>query len=562
MQTMKCWVLWWLLVYFVYTRCTVSMTCAPNNCPDENTGGNCKCKKKDCQGQPCTGSTTPRLCKAQCKNSKSNGNSKAKCCMKFYSTKILDGNQEDIFQSVLDLEKFLEETDVNETISISVKNIVAAIHKPNGVYSGLSINANDNEVKSDMEVSDRKVSVRLPRELAVGQNNTVVFCMIHFPNETALNTSDDLYEGRLFGLSVSGKNISGLHERVNITISITTNINETQEPRCVFLHTSTKTFKSDGCLTLTKRDPNEVTCSCDHLTYFGVLLVSVKTLSSTDQEILSYITIIGCSISLFALVLTVLIFITNKHLREDDSKKIHISLSVALILLNLHFLPSEAVAAMSSTKFCFYMALGLHYSLLATFSWMALEGLHLYLLLVKVFNIYIRRYLLKLSVVGWGVPAVIVSVVVIIDTDYYGYAPLDVSNPNGSAICYLTDDTVKMGSTVGVFALVFVFNVIMFGVTIRWFVAARSSKQVGHNERNAAKREICTLLLVMVLLGVTWGLVFFSFGPLTTPGLYAFCILNSLQGFFIFIYFVLSLNKTKDSSPKQSSETHISTSST
>ncbi|XP_037835843.1 adhesion G-protein coupled receptor G2-like [Kryptolebias marmoratus] len=208
---------------------------------------------------------------------------------------------------------------------MSDKDTVAFLHKPTGDFKGLQIHASDTEI--------------------------------------ALFGSDDLYDRKLYGLSVS---------------------------------------------------------------------VSEETLSPVDQEILSYITIIGCSISLFALVLTVLIFITNKELRVDDSKKIHISLSVALILLNLHFLPSEAVAAMSSTEFCFYMALGLHYSLLATFSWMALEGLHLYLLLVKVFNIYIRRYLLKLSVVGWGVPAVIVSVVVIIDTDYYGHAPLDVSKPNGS----------------------------------------------------------------------------------------------------------------------------------
>lgn len=82
--------------------------------------------------------------------------------------------------------------------------------------------------------------------------------------------------------------------------------------------------------------------------------------------------------------------------------KVHINLVIALILLNVHFLPSQVVAALSSTGACLYMALCLHYSLLATFSWMAVEGFHLYLLLVRVFNIYIRRYLLKLSVVGWG----------------------------------------------------------------------------------------------------------------------------------------------------------------
>lgn len=51
---------------------------------------------------------------------------------------------------------------------------------------------------------------------------------------------------------------------------------------------------------------------------------------------------------------------------------------------------------------CRGLGLLLHWSLLASFFWMALEGFHLYLLLVRVFNIYIKKYVLKLSLVAWG----------------------------------------------------------------------------------------------------------------------------------------------------------------
>lgn len=94
--------------------------------------------------------------------------------------------------------------------------------------------------------------------------------------------------------------------------------------------------------------------------------------------------------------------LSNRKVRTDVSLKVHINLTIALILLNVYFLLGYIVEAPSSTGLCLYMALSLHYSLLATFAWMALEGFHLYLLLVKVFNIYIRRYMLKLSLVGWG----------------------------------------------------------------------------------------------------------------------------------------------------------------
>lgn len=59
---------------------------------------------------------------------------------------------------------------------------------------------------------------------------------------------------------------------------------------------------------------------------------------------------------------------------------------------------------------------------------------------------------------------------------------------------------------------------------------ARFTSQFGQRNYNRAKQDICSLLGIVTLLGITWGLVFFSFGQLGTAGLYLFCILNSLQG--------------------------------
>uniref|UniRef100_A0A087XNT6 Uncharacterized protein n=1 Tax=Poecilia formosa TaxID=48698 RepID=A0A087XNT6_POEFO len=379
------------------------------------------------------------------------------------------------------------------------------------------------------------------------------------------NLSLNLCDNRLVGISV-GRNVAGLKQRINITMSIASAINESLRPECVFLNTTSGCFSlsdvsTQGC-EMVEYNQTYITCSCDHLTYFGVLLQVSADLSPKDAEILFYITYIGCGISLFALVITVGLFIINRKLRGDDSKKIHISLAVALILLNVHFLPSQAAAASSSTALCRYVALLLHYSLLASFTWMALEGFHLYLLLVKVFNVYVRRYLLKLSVVGWGLPAVIVSVVVIINKDTYGRTSVDSSNTTEVfaaflSSCYITDDNVKMVTTVGMFILVFIFNVIMLGVVIKWFMGLYFHKQVNQrrqSERNAAKNKICTLLVLIVLLGLTWGLIFFSLGQVNTPVLYIFCIVNCLQGFFIFFYFVLTLKNAKDSATMPSTD--------
>ncbi|XP_041832509.1 adhesion G-protein coupled receptor G2-like isoform X3 [Melanotaenia boesemani] len=396
------------------------------------------------------------------------------------------------------------------------------------------------------------VTARLPKEIFTRQFPKIVFSTFFLPNRAFF--SENLIEGRLIGLKVAYKQFSGLQRRFNITFYNFTIYNESLIPQCVFLNYSTQTFSREGCETLWEPRWSKITCSCNHLTIFAVLLVNVQSsegstsfLSVEDQQILKYISLVGCSLSLVTMIIAVLIFITNKQIRADDTKKVHISLVIALILLNVHFLSTETAAKTSSTELCFYVAISLHYYLLATFSWMLLEGFHLYLLVVKVFNIYIKRYMLKASVVGWGIPAVIVSVVVSIDRGAYGHVALDLSNPNSTKICYITNNTVKLVSALGVFCLVFFVNVAVFVVIVKWVLSSQSSKQFGQSDRNEAKRNLCTLLSIMVLLGITWGLIFFSFGYLSTPGLYIFCIMNSLQGVFIFLYFVLSWKKIKDS---------------
>lgn len=85
---------------------------------------------------------------------------------------------------------------------------------------------------------------------------------------------------------------------------------------------------------------------------------------------------------------------------------VHLHLAGALLSLHLSFvLCSSWVWLLKEGDegwLCTGLGLWLHWSLLATFAWMALEGFHLYLLLVRVFNIYIKKYVLKLSLAGWG----------------------------------------------------------------------------------------------------------------------------------------------------------------
>lgn len=51
---------------------------------------------------------------------------------------------------------------------------------------------------------------------------------------------------------------------------------------------------------------------------------------------------------------------------------------------------------------------------------MGLEAVHMYLALVKVFNSHISNYMVKFSLAGWGIPMVVVIIVIAVDKDNYG----------------------------------------------------------------------------------------------------------------------------------------------
>ncbi|KAJ8247361.1 hypothetical protein GJAV_G00245510 [Gymnothorax javanicus] len=458
-----------------------------------------------------------------------------------------------IIRDMEDLENTLEATSFKgDRLSLSEGRLVAHLYRARENFQGLNISANEMAASSvSGEVKNSSVHVHLPKTLLSPQDyKQIVFCMI-----TATNMFENvtvLYD-RVVGLSISNMKLTGLTDRIKITFSLQKPLQEHESPQCHFLNFSTESFHGDGCLTHWNKEEDEVVCSCDHMTYFAVLLVNPK-ISEKDRTVLTYISLIGCSISLFCLVITLIVYIGHRKMLADTSLKVHLNLVVALILLNGHFLPSQQAASLSVSGPCIYLAVMLHYSLLATFSWMAIEGFHLYLLLVRVFNIYIKRYLLKLGLVGWGLPAVVVAVILIIDKDIYQRMDLHPSDNrmDSSQICYLQNRAVQIFN-VTFCGVVWASGMIMLARTCRLMLSLRRDRVPGGKSRSW--KDIGTILGISCLLGITWALVFCSFGRLPTPAVYLFCILNSLQGLFLSLWLCISKLRTGPVSRKDSQAT-------
>ncbi|CAH6780187.1 Adgrg2 [Phodopus roborovskii] len=341
--------------------------------------------------------------------------------------------------------------------------------------------------------------------------------------------------------SVANMTIKNLTRNVTVMLK---HINPSQDDltvKCVFWDLGRNGgrggWSSDGCFIKDKR-LNETICTCSHLTSFGILMdLSRTSLPPSQMMALTFITYIGCGLSSIFLSVTLVTYIAFEKIRRDYPSKILIQLCAALLLLNLVFLLDSWIALYNARGFCISVAVFLHYFLLVSFTWMGLEAFHMYLALVKVFNTYIRKYILKFCIVGWGVPAMVVTIVLTISPDNYGIGSYG-KFPNGTPddFCWINSNAVFYITVVGYFCVIFLLNISMFIVVLVQLCRIKRKKQLGA-QRKTSIQDLRSIAGLTFLLGITWGFAFFAWGPVNVTFMYLFAVFNTLQGFFIFIFY-------------------------
>ncbi|NXL07213.1 AGRG5 protein, partial [Mesembrinibis cayennensis] len=345
--------------------------------------------------------------------------------------------------------------------------------------------------------------------------------------------NSSVLNNNVLGAFLQSGHVAGLSRPVEIQFWHDT-VLDASNATCVFWQPgagtdSTGSWSREGCKTTHKE--GTVICHCNHLTYFAVLLLPAGTLSPAQLASLTHISTIGCSLSAAATLCTLLLCCFSstpcpprscRQRLRDNTTRIHMHLLAALLLLNCSFLLSTPLAA-SAKGLCRVTAALLHASLLCTLAWMAAEAFHLILLLIKVYNVYIQHYLLKLCLFAWGLPMLAVVAVFVFKRDTYGYHTIRTSEGYRNAtMCWLTSLPAYY-ATFSYAGLILLFNTLVLGRVM--MILRRIQRQKGQ-----ARKDCVTVLGLTCLLGTTWGLVFFSFGVFLIPQLYLFTILNSLQG--------------------------------
>ncbi|XP_068456268.1 adhesion G-protein coupled receptor G2 [Clinocottus analis] len=447
------------------------------------------------------------------------------------------------------------ETLLSPSVALSVKpadgsnfqEIFFSISDPNNVQ----VRGDSRHGRSLRDSSIPQGSIKLPpsltQDLTDEQQQLATRVQFNFYQESTVYQDRALGNRKLnsgiLGASVSNLSITELQDDVVIKLRNSEPIPANFVATCVYwdftFNNESGGWNSKGCFVRNSTD-NETVCACNHLTSFAILLdLSRDTVISREQAtILTFITYIGCGISAIFLSITLLTYLAFGKLRKDIPSKILIQLCIALLLLNLVFLVDAWLALyQDALGLCISTAWFLHYFLLVTFTWMGLEAVHMYQALVKVFNSHISRYMLKLSLVGWGVPMIVVIIVIAIDKDNYGIVSYGkFSDGTSDDFCWLTNDIAFYVAVVAYFCIIFVFNVAMFIVVL--VQLCRIKRQNPHNmQHRTTLQDVRSVAGIMILLGLTWGFAFFAWGPLNLPFMYLFAIFNSLQGFFIFVFY-------------------------
>ncbi|XP_043088280.1 adhesion G protein-coupled receptor G3-like isoform X5 [Puntigrus tetrazona] len=380
-------------------------------------------------------------------------------------------------------------------------------------------------------------SVKIPGEAfdksRLENNGSAFVGVLRFINMGNKNKTEThtVLNNESYGITM-GANISNLMDNIKMTIK-TKNQVLTGNVSCVSWDGKGELiWTTFGCVT--EIINNTIKCSCSHLTFFAVLM-SLPSKDETAQylESLTMISSIGCGISIFFISIALFMHFLLRKAKSNQATKILMNMFVSLFLLNASFLSNESVANTQDNAACVFIALLLHYSMLASFTWFFIQALHMYLWLIRQ-NVTITNYMRKITVLGWACPAPIVVAI----ASAGGYEALTLNSTSGKVarMCWITNPYIHYIVNIGYYALVFIFTTGIFIMIVTKVVQARNIKVID-GKRKTFRKQLMMVLSLFLLFGLTWSVAFFSYGPMLIPSYYIFTVFNSFQGFFLFLYY-------------------------
>ncbi|XP_076077326.1 uncharacterized protein LOC143047887 [Mytilus galloprovincialis] len=310
------------------------------------------------------------------------------------------------------------------------------------------------------------------------------------------------------------------------------------KPVCGFWDFNLQAWSTEGSR-LTQASDELAICEYDHTTNFALLMSPIGTKVTEHKKALSYISAIGCGISILFLIITLVVYFKNWNQIRSDKAKIQAYLCIALILSYSLFLclwaPLSDIRALCTT-----FAVLLHYIFLVDFSLMLAMAIEIGFQVLYVLPTKSRvKWLIPIC---WIIPAVIVGISMGA-TQLEGYG-------DTSDICWLSVDNGLIWAFIGPALVIVLVNLVILVLVIRTLFRTMSSKP-GRSQQSKSRLEktksgVRSICVLAPLFGVTWVFGVLSMSKDLVVFQYLFAIFNSLQGFFIFVFHCLMDKRVKE----------------
>lgn len=326
-----------------------------------------------------------------------------------------------------------------------------------------------------------------------------------------------------------------LPEPVTLTFSLLRQENVTR-PVCAFWDYTTADWSDEGCRVI-HYNRSHVTCQCDHLTNFAVLMEEgVGGVGEDPQAALRILAYVGCVVSLVCVAGSLLVFTVFRGLASPRTA-VHRHVCICLTAAELVFL--VGVWRTDVPVLCGIIAGILHYTVLSAFAWMFMEGVHVYLSVARAVECDSLRLRWWHHTLAYGLPLLVVGAAAVVDPFSYGT----------DQYCWLRTDNYFVFSLVGPALLLLAAHVALLAAALIYTCrlspddALKTKEMARLASARAWLRGAITLLLLMVL---TWTLGLLFLHRPSLPIAAAFCVLNALHGIFIFIYYCIRNQKVRE----------------
>ncbi|XP_031160888.2 adhesion G-protein coupled receptor V1 isoform X2 [Sander lucioperca] len=343
---------------------------------------------------------------------------------------------------------------------------------------------------------------------------------------TALN-------GKVFSASLQDRRSRPLEDGNEVVYRIHTPGQQVKPGRslCLLWNQTTASWSSDGrYCRVVKESGNYVECACSHLSIYTAYTEFATSASYNEAFYASgFICISGFALAVISHVLC--------SRFPMFAAKLLTHMMVSCLGTQICFLVSAFRGRMFSEDSCAALALFSHYFHLSQFFWMLIQAVNFWQVLVMNDEHTERRYLLYF-LLGWGLPALVIIVLVIVLLGGYGWTIHSVYGLVQGDVCFIPNIYAALCTAVLVPLICLVAVMVVFihayQVTQQW----KAYDDMYRGRTNSTEVPLVLYLFLLISLVWLWAGLHMAYRSLWMLILYV--IFNCLLGLYVFaVYFAM-----------------------